>query len=143
MPIPAEILAVERPKNTRVKKSGERYLVIKRTCKRVDGRNVPVELGTIGEIVGGRYVEKRKEPRKKGIDVKDYGEVALCGKCAGDLLQELARVWDLQDAKRLYVMALLRAAYGDVRNRDLEMRYQTSFLSETVPGTGSEANSRC
>lgn len=141
MPIPAEILAVERPKNTRVKKSGERYLVIKRTCKRVDGRNVPVELGTIGEIVGGRYVEKSKEPRKKGIDVKDYGEVALCGKCAGDLLQELARVWDLQDAKRLYVMALLRAAYGDVRNRDLEMRYQTSFLSETVPGVALSENS--
>ena len=29
MAIPAEILSVERPKNTKVKKSGERYLVIK------------------------------------------------------------------------------------------------------------------
>ena len=56
MAIPAEILAVERPKNTKVKKSGERYLVIKRTCKRVEGRNIPVDLGTIGEIVDGRYV---------------------------------------------------------------------------------------
>ena len=27
MPIPQEILAVERPKNTKVKKSGDRYLV--------------------------------------------------------------------------------------------------------------------
>ena len=88
MPIPAEILAVERPKNTRVKKSGERYLVIKRTCKRVNGRNVPVELGTIGEIVHGKYVEKRAAPRTKEIEVKDYGEVALndknrhfCQKC--------------------------------------------------------------
>ena len=87
MPIPAEILAVERPKNTRVKKSGDRYLVIKRTCKYVDGRNVPVELGTIGEIVNGSYVEKRKEPRPKGVDIKDYGEVALCDDCGKDLLR--------------------------------------------------------
>jgi hypothetical protein len=133
MPIPVEILSVERPKNTRVKKSGEKYLVIKRTCKRVNGRNVPVELGTIGEIVNGKYIEKRKEPRSKAVDVKDYGEVALCDKCSGDLLQELADVWDISDAKRLLVIALLRAAYGDVRDRDLQMRYQTSFLSEMYP----------
>lgn len=140
MPVPAEILAVERPKNTRVKLSGKKYLVIKRTCKRVNGRNVPVELGTIGEIVDGKYVEKRKDPRKKEIEVKDFGEVALCGKCSGDLLQELADVWDLNDAKRLYVMALLRAAYGDVRNRDLEMRYLTSFASEMMPGVALSEN---
>ena len=101
MAIPAEILAVESPKNTRVKKSGKRYLVIKRTCKRVDGRNLPVELGTIGEIVNGKYVEKRAVPRSKEIEIKDYGEVALNDKCTGDLLQELANVWDIADAKRL------------------------------------------
>ena len=77
MSIPQDILAVERPKSTRVKKSGERWLVIKRTSKRVDGKVKVVELGTIGEIVGGKYVEIRKEPRKKQIDVKDYGEVKL------------------------------------------------------------------
>lgn len=140
MAIPAEILAVERPRNTRVKQSGKRFLVIKRTCRRVGKRNVPVELGTIGEIVDGRYVEKRRQPREKGIDMKDYGEVALCDKCAGGLLQDLARVWALGDAKRLYVMALLRAAYGDVRNRDLEMRYLTSFASETIPGVALSEN---
>ena len=140
MPIPAEILAVERPKNTRVKKSGERYLVIKRTCKRVNGRNVPVELGTIGEIVRGKYVEKRATPRSKEIEVKDFGEVALNDKCTGDLLQELAYVWDIPDSKRLLVIALLRSSYGDMRNRDLEMRYQTSFLSEMYPGVSLSEN---
>ena len=140
MAVPAEILAVERPKNTRVKKSGERYLVIKRTCKRVNGRNVPVELGTIGEIVNGKYVEKRAVPRSKEVEVKDYGEVALNDKCTGDLLQELANVWDIADAKRLLVIALLRSCYGDMRNRDLEMRYQTSFLSEMYPGVALSEN---
>ena len=65
MPIPHDILAVERPKSTRVKRSGDRYLVIKRTSKYVSGRSVPVDLGTIGEIIDGKYVEIRKEPRKK------------------------------------------------------------------------------
>jgi hypothetical protein len=140
MAIPAEILAVERPKNTKVKKSGERYLVIKRTCKRVGGRNIPVDLGTIGEIVDGRYVAKRNEPRRKEIDVKDFGEIELCDRCADGLLQELADVWDLGDAKRLYVIALLRAAYGNVRNRDLQLQYQTSFVSEKIPGVALSEN---
>ena len=140
MAVPAEILAVERPRNTKVKKSGERYLVIKRTCKRVGGRNLPVDLGTIGEIIDGRYVEKRSEPRRKETDIKDYGEVELCDRCADGLLEELANVWSLGDAKRLYVIALLRAAYGNIRNRDLQLQYETSFLSEKIPGVALSEN---
>lgn len=140
MPIPAEILAVPRPKSTRVKKSGERWLVIKRTCRREGKRNIPVDLGTIGEIINGKYVEIRKEPRKKQIDIKDYGEVKLCSDCAGDMLQELADVWDIADAKKLYCIAVLRAAYGAIRNRDLKLQYDTSFLSEMVPGVGLAEN---
>lgn len=134
MPIPPEILAVARPKNTIVRKSGDRYLVVKRTCKRKDGRNIPVDLGTVGQIVNGAYVEKRKEPRPKTVDIKDYGEVKFCDIHTSGMLQELADVWDIEDAKRLLAIALLRAAYGDVRNRDLVMHYQTSFVSEMYPG---------
>lgn len=134
MAIPSEILAVERPKNTVVKRRGEKYVVIKRTSKRVGKRVLPVDLGTVGEIVDGKFVERIPKPRKKAVDVKDYGEVALCDKMAGDLLQELARVWDLPDAKRLYTIAVLRAAYGDVKNRDLKFHYDTSFMSEKIPG---------
>lgn len=140
MPIPPEILAVERPKSTRVKKSGDRWLVIKRTCRREGKRNIPVDLGTIGEIVDGRYVELRKEPRKRTIDVKDYGEVKLCTICAGDMLQDLARVWNISDAKKLYCIAVLRTAYGDIRNRDLKLQYETSFLSEMIPGVSLSEN---
>lgn len=140
MPIPPEILAVERPKSTRVKKSGDRWLVIKRTCRRVGKRNIPVELGTIGEIIDGKYVEIRKEPRKRRVDVKDFGEVKLCTQCAGDMLQDLARVWDIADAKKIFCIAVLRAAYGDIRNRDLKLQYETSFLSEMVPGVALSEN---
>ena len=138
MPIPAEILAVKRPVNTRVKKSGERYLVIKRTCQRKNGKNIPIELGTIGEIINGKYVEIRKEPRKnkngsKVIEIKDYGEIALCDKAGKDLLNDLKEIYDAADAVRLYVLALLRASQHDIRNRDIQLAYETSFASELYP----------
>lgn len=87
----------------------------------------------VGEIIDGKFVERTPKPRKKSVDIKDYGEVALCNKHAEGLLQELAKVWDLKDAKRLFVIALLRAAYGDVKNRDLKFHYDTSFVSELIP----------
>lgn len=142
MAIPREILDIERPKNTRVKQSGDRYLVIKRTCKRVDGRNLPVELGTIGEIIDGRYVEIRKEPRRKRnvVDIKDYGEVALYNKVAGDLLEELYQCFDPKTAKQLFVIALLRAADPDIKDRDIKFAYDTSYISEIYPGISLSEN---
>lgn len=60
MPIPQEILSVERPKNTVVIAYGKDkhlYAVRQRVgCKNVDGRHVPVNGPTIGHIVDGRYV---------------------------------------------------------------------------------------
>jgi len=142
MAIPKEILDVPRPSSTRVKKSGERYLVIKRTSKRVGNRTVPVELGTIGEIVNGKYLELRDKPRRKrnAVDIKDYGEIALCNKAAGDLLTELNEVFDPKPAKLLYVIALLRAADSDIKNRDLKFAYETSYLSEMYPGISLSEN---
>lgn len=136
MPIPKEILAVERPKSTRVKKSGDRYLVIKRTSKRINGKNVPVELGTIGEIINGKYVEIRKEPRKKSktIDIKDYGLAKLFDDTCNNLLVDLSASFDLKVAKQLYLIALIRAIDNDIKNRDISFSYETSFLSEMIPG---------
>ena len=120
--IPEEIKTVERPKSTVVKQYGDRYLVIKRTSKRVNGKPRPVDLGAIGEIIDGKYVEIRKEPRRQSsqrrVDVKDYGQFALCNKSAGGLFQKLAGVFDIKTAKQLYMIALLRSAHHGIRNRD-------------------------
>jgi hypothetical protein len=142
MPIPADILAVERPKGTVVKQSHGRYLVIKRTSKRVNGKPKPVDLGTVGEIINGAYVEIRKEPRRhrNEVDIKDYGEFALCNKACGDLLQELARSFSIQDAKRIFVIAMLRAMDHDIKNRDLQFAYETSYISEIYPGVHLSEN---
>ena len=134
MAIPKDILAVARPSSTVVKQRGNRFVVIKRTSKRVGKRVVPIYLGMVGEIIDGKFVAQVSPQRpKKSIDIKDFGEVALCHKMGRDLLEELASIWDLNDAKRIYTIALLRAAYGDVRNRELVMHYVTSFASEWIP----------
>ncbi len=144
MPIPEEILAVERPKSTRILYSFGRYLVVKRTSKRVNGRTVPVDLGTIGEIKDGKYIEIRKEPRRtkagRTVDVKDYGEVALCDLVGKGILEDLKEVYDLPDATRIYVIALLRAAYHDIKNRDIQLNYDTSFASEMYPKVALSEN---
>ena len=142
MPIPVEILAVERPKNTKVKKSGDRYLVIKRTCKRINGKNIPVDLGTIGEIVDGKYVEIRKEPKRKNnmIDVKDYGVFKLFNDSCFSLFKDLSKVFEINTAKRIYVISLLRAIDKDIRNRDISFSYETSFASEIFPGLSLSEN---
>ena len=138
MAIPKDILAVERPKNTVVKQRGKRFVVIKRTSRREGKRVLPVDLEQVGEIIDGKFVEcaATKPVRKRTVEIKDYGEVALCHKHGRDLLEELAHVWNIHDAKRLYAIALIRSAFGDVKNRDLALHYETSFVSEIIPGMG-------
>ena len=143
MPIPKEVLSVERPSSTVVKQRGKRFVVIKRTSRRVGKRVLPVDLKQVGEIIDGKFVEcaTEKPVRRRQVEIKGYGEVAFCHKLGGDLFGELASLWDMADVKRLYAIALLRAAYGDVKNRDLALHYETSFVSEIFPGLGMSEQS--
>lgn len=141
MAIPKEILDVVRPKNTRVKKNGNHYDVIKRTCVYKNGRNVPKELGKIGEIINGVYVATNNKKLHQGSDIKDAGKILLANKVAQDILPELCEYYDTPSAKKIYCLALLRAAYGNVCIRDLQYRYETSFLSELIPGIALSENS--
>ena len=50
MAIPEEIKSVARPKSTIVRQRGSRFVVIKRTSKRINGKPVPVDIGTVGEM---------------------------------------------------------------------------------------------
>lgn len=141
MAIPKEILAIERPKNTRVKKSGNKYIVIKRTCVRRDGRNIPVELGKIGEIVDGKYFDTpKKEKKTDTYSIKEYGITKALKDVSNDVFEDLIRVYGIDDAKTIYTMSILRSSYGNVTNRDLKFRYDTSYISETIPGIALSEN---
>ena len=87
MAIPEEILSVVRPKSTIVRQRGSRFVVIKRTSKRINGKPIPVDQGTVGEIVNGKFVEGSYMRKKNKVDIKAYGAVALCDKYGSGLLQ--------------------------------------------------------
>lgn len=150
MPIPAEILAVERPKNTVVVcygKNKDRYAVRQRIgCKRVNGSNRPVTGPTIGHIVKLKYEPINKsEPTSLSsspIDLKDWANIALCDKLFKSILDyELLKVFHSNDAQIIYAISILRVCYPGIKDCELKEAYDTSFLSEFYPDVPLSKNS--
>ena len=79
MPIPQEILAVKRPKNTIViayGKNKDRYAVRQRIgCRNDNGRHLPVNGPTIGHIVNGEYKEI-SSPREHMYGITWSGDIS-------------------------------------------------------------------
>ena len=138
MAVPQEIKDVKRPSSTVIKESFGRYFVVKRTSQRVKGKKNPktIDLGTIGEIINGEYVEIRKEPKKitdkKKINIKTYGSSFVTYKVSKDLHKDLKEVFNNSDADKLYVISLLRVIENDIKNRDIKLAYDTSYISEML-----------
>lgn len=130
MATPKEILAVKRPTNTVIKTVGNHHYVVKRTCIYKDGRRVPVDLETVGKIINFEFVPRKKKVKEFQIETKDYGNVVMADAVGKGLLGDLREVYQEQDAIKIYVIALIRAVYGDVKNRDIQFKYETSFISE-------------
>lgn len=148
MAIPKDILAIERPSSTVVRKTGNIYYVIKRTSVYKNGKSIPKDLGTVGKIINGVYVplnknEDSKKIKSDEVTIKDYGEIALCNLFSEDILKELNDVYDDKTSKTLLTIALLRSAYGNITDRDLKFQYDTSFLSELYPGIALSEASVC
>lgn len=143
MPIPKEILAVERPSNTVVQaygKNKDRYAVKQRIgCRRVGGRNIPVNGPTIGHIVDGAYVPM-KRLTSDAAELKDWANVVYCDSLFRDIIDELCLQYDRSDAIRIYVISVLRVCYPGIRDRELKDRYEESFLSESYPGVALSRN---
>ena len=139
MPIPNEILKL-KPKNTRVKATSDPnvFNVIKRTCITKNGKSYPVELGVIGKIINKEYVEIKKKTYE--IDIKNYGGFALTEKLNNDLFMDLLKYYPLDDAKKIYTIASLRALNEDIKNEEILTEYKTSFISEKYQNCGLSAN---
>lgn len=148
MPIPADILAVERPKNTFVicyGKNKDRYAVRKREgCRYDHGRRVPINGKTIGHIIDHKFVPIDEAPKAPvttaPVTLKDWGNVVLCDQLCHDLLEELEKVYTRSDAEKLYCAAVLRVAYPGIKDYELQTAYQDSFLSERYPDVALSKN---
>ena len=137
MPVPKEILAVERPTNTVVYvTSAGNYGVKKRVgCRYVNGRNVPINGPTVGHIIGGKYVPiVKRDASSLAPTLLDWADAQLCENLFSDMIAEIEEVYSHDDAMKLYAMAVLRVCNPDVKDCELQEKYQDSFLSEFHPG---------
>lgn len=142
MSIPQEILKL-KPKNTRVKATARpnEYDVILRTSvwDKNKKRAVPKECGKIGCIKDGVYYELPKN-NEQTIDSKEYGRFAFANKLSYDIFEDLLKVYDVDDSKKIYLIALLRAINADLKDEAIYVEYQTSFASEVFPKVGLSSN---
>ena len=148
MPIPKEILEVERPTNTVVTAYGKDknlYGVRQRIgCRNDGGRHLPVNGPTIGHIVDGRYVPIiQTEPAGislSAVDLKEWANVAFCDTKFVDIQEELLRVYNRHDMLQIYNIAILRVCAPGIKDYELKEAYETSFLSEVYPGVALSKN---
>lgn len=148
MPIPKDILAVQRPKNTVVIAYGKNknlYGVRQRIgCKNVGGRHVPVNGPTIGHIIDHVYVPiNDSAPASVAaapIDLKDWANAVLCDRLFSGIHQELLSVYNQNDAMKIYCIAILRVCNPGIKDYELKEAYETSFLSELYPGVALSKN---
>lgn len=132
MAIPKEILEI-KPKNTRVKATSKPniYNVIKRTSVIKNGKPYAIELGVIGKIINKEYVPIVVPEYE--TDFKFYGTFALCEKLNSDLLKFLTCFYGFEDARKIYVIASLRAMNKDIKNEEIQIEYKSNFISEKYP----------
>ena len=154
MPIPRDILDVERPKNTVVIVYGvnkDKYAVRQRVgCKRVNGKNIPLNGPTIGHIINGKYVPKNQNPninlsKKKdnpefNLDLKDWANIMLSNELFSGILEELKELYSEDDAHRIFAISILRVCYPGIKDYELKEYYDNSFLSELYPNISLSKN---
>ena len=148
MPIPKEILEVERPTNSVVIAYGKDknlYGVRQRVgCRNDDGRHLPVNGPTIGHIVDCRYVPialAGPEGVSEGaVDLKEWANVVFCDAKFADIQDELLRVYNRHDMLQIYCIAVLRVCLPGIKDYELKEAYETSFLSELYPGVALSKN---
>lgn len=146
MPIPKNILDVERPVNTVViayGKNKDRFAVRQRVgCRYVNGRSLPVNGPTIGHIIDGKFVplDEISPVREQGADMKDWGNVVYCDMLFKDILSELLAVYNHSDALKIYCIAILRVCYPAIKDYELKDAYEESFLSELYPDAALSRN---
>lgn len=148
MPVPADILAVPRPKNTVVYvygKNKDRYGVKKRIgCVYRNGKNYPKNGPTVGHIIDHAFVPIEKPEQApislSSIDLKRWGDVQLCFDLCSDLIMQLRNFYNSDDSDKLLAIAILRVCYPGITNCELKEAYDESMLTDLIPSCALSKN---
>lgn len=140
MAVPKEILAVERPKSTRVKEQNGKYMVIKREYVTVNGIRKQIETGVIGHIENNKFIRKINRINLDKILIKEYAAFKYADRFGEEIYDELTNFYNIDDAKEIYVYALMRVMRGNIPDREIGRFYEDSFMSEKYPSVGVSKN---
>ena len=115
----------------------------------LDGQYIPYGNPKLKDPVEAREEAKRKalgqeEKGKPGrpakslephpADILSYGNEVLLHNLNKDLLADLYGYFDPNDAKRLYVIALLRTITPKLTEHSISWEYVASYINQLVPG---------
>ena len=162
MAIPAEILAIERPKNTIVIRTNKtepaHYAVRSRLgCIYDHGRRIPKNGPVIGHIDTERKVyvpiseidenistqnnlENSRLTKIDTVDIKDCANIVLADRLFKPILDDLKKFYEIHDATQIYVISLLRVCCKGLKNYELQDVYETTFASELYPKVALSKN---
>lgn len=147
MPIPKEILAVERPDNTIVVDQGgngpKRYAVRERKGVKYipKGNPQPINGPVVGYIINLAFVERKpKSVAQKEPDMLSYGAAALVCSVLDDVRADLLSVYDPNDAFKIMAISCLRVIKPGITNSRLASHYARTFLSVLLPGVALSGN---
>lgn len=146
MAIPAEILAISRPKNTIVVDLGgngpKRFAVRSRkSVIRLPGKNpAPINGKVIGHIIDGQYIPKVDPIAINGPSFCSYGASAFAYSVSGDILQDLYKVFPISDAQSILSIAIIRVLKPHVAANRYGVFYKQTYLSQYLPNVHLSKN---
>ena len=151
MPVPPEIRAVPRPKNTVVEDRGregpKRYAVRARgSIKWIPGKNPQPHNGkVIGHIINGKFVALANKENNQNLipDMLSYGSAALIKSVSDDLLSDLLKVYDPEEAYTIMSIASIKMIRPGTTARTMSTHYNRTFVSIYYPGAPLSQNSIC
>lgn len=137
MKVPKEIRDVERPANTVVYAFGHdpvKYNVKERTYDIVNGKRIQKDGATVGAIIDLKFVPVCESIHYSDSDMLFWGKSQLIVNQTTDILQDLLKIYNRNDALKTYVMAVLRASEGDLKDYEMKRAYGQDFVSVLYPG---------
>lgn len=143
MKVPPEIRKVERPENTIVyaykdRDGNEKYGVKERKYWKEDGVQRQKDGPTVGYIEDGMFVALPENPippiAYSEADILLWGPYQLVVNLSQDILEDLLKVYNRDDARKIYVLAVLRTVDRSLKDYEAKSAYDDSFIKVIHPG---------
>lgn len=147
MPVPEYIRRVPRPVNTVVQDNGgdgpKRFIVRARNRVKyvADGNPQPVNGGTVGYIIDGKFVPLVEKTAADGPNELSFGGSALIRSVSEDILHDLLAVYPPNDAYSIMSLAALKVLKPRISSTRFGSAYRSSFISVYYPGAAVSKNS--